>query len=138
MSGVVEALTASSGPAVDRDYTFDLRLDPGQAWTPSLGSYVLNGGTMHVEVVPWDQPSVLRGLTLTPGNHRAVLLIRNMQGRVSTTVTPRRYLERPDRFGNVPDLEDTLVSDTIEVTVVSNEHGSFPEAGRRVHNVGRI
>ncbi len=69
VSGVIEDLIPSYGPAVDGDYAFDLRLDPGQDWTLSLGSYVLNGGMIHIEVVPSDQPSVLRGLMLTPGNH---------------------------------------------------------------------
>ena len=69
VSGTVEALTPTSGPAVDGDYGIDLRVDPGYEWTLSLGSYVLNGGNLHVEVVPSDQPAVLGGLTLAPGAH---------------------------------------------------------------------
>ena len=69
VTGVIEALAPTSGPAVDGDYSLDLGLDPGYAWTLSLGSYVLNGGLLHVEVVPSDQPSVFANLTLTPGEH---------------------------------------------------------------------
>ena len=69
ITGVVEALTPTSGPAVDGDYGIDLSLDPGYAWTLSLGSYILNGGRLHVEVVPSDQPGVFANLTLTPGEH---------------------------------------------------------------------
>lgn len=59
VSGIVEALTPTSGPAVDGDYGIDLRVDPGYEWTLSLGSYVVNGGNLHVEVVPSDQAAVL-------------------------------------------------------------------------------
>lgn len=69
VTGVIEALEPTSGPAVDGDYSLDLVLDPGYDWTLSLGSYVLNGGLLHVEVVPSDQPSVFANLTLTPGEH---------------------------------------------------------------------
>ena len=69
VEGTIEALTPTSGPAVDGDYGIDLRVDPGYAWTLSLGSYVLNGGNLHVEVVPSDQTAVLGNLTLVPGAH---------------------------------------------------------------------
>ena len=71
-SGTLEALEPISGPAVDGDYSMDIRLDPGYAWTLSLGSYVLNGGNLHVEVVPSDQTAVLGNLTLVPGAHMQV------------------------------------------------------------------
>ena len=69
VTGTIEALTPTSGPAVDGDYGIDLRVDPGYAWTLSLGSYVLNGGNLHIEIVPSDQPAVLGNLTLVPGAH---------------------------------------------------------------------
>ncbi len=69
VSGTVEALEPTSGPAVDGDYSLDLRVDPGFEWTLSLGSYVLNGGNLHVEVVPSDQAAVLGSVTLVPGAH---------------------------------------------------------------------
>ena len=69
VTGTIEALTPTSGPAVDGDYGIDLRVDPGYAWTLSLGSYVLNGGNLHVEIVPSDQTAVLGNLTLVPGGH---------------------------------------------------------------------
>ncbi len=69
VTGTIEALEPTSGPAVDGDYSLDIRVDPGYEWTLSLGSYVLNGGNLHVEVVPSDQPAVLGNLTLTPGAH---------------------------------------------------------------------
>jgi len=69
VSGTVQALTPTSGPAVDGDYGIDLKVDPGYGWTLSLGSYVLNDGNLHVEVVPSDQAAVLGSLGLTPGAH---------------------------------------------------------------------
>ena len=69
VSGVVEAIEPTSGPAVDGDFSFDIQLDPGYAWTLSLGSYVLNDGNLHVEVVPSDQATVLGNVTLVPGAH---------------------------------------------------------------------
>ncbi len=69
VSGVIEALAPTSGPAVDGDFSFDIRVDSGYEWTLSLGSYVLNGGNLHVEVVPSDQPAVLGNVTLVPGSH---------------------------------------------------------------------
>lgn len=69
VTGIVEALLPTSGPAVDGDYSFDIRVDAGYEWTLSLGSYVLNGGNLHVEVVPSDQAAVLGNRTLAPGAH---------------------------------------------------------------------
>lgn len=69
VSGVIEALEPTSGPAVDGDFSFDIRPDAGNGWTLSLGSYVLNGGNLHVEVVPSDQAAVLGNVTLVPGAH---------------------------------------------------------------------
>ncbi len=59
----------TSGPAVDGDFSFDIRPDAGFGWTLSLGSYVLNDGNLHVEVVPSDQAAVLGSVTLVPGAH---------------------------------------------------------------------
>ncbi len=67
--GTIQDLEPTSGPAVDGDYSLDIKPDPGYAWTLSLGSYVLNGGNLHVEVVPSDQAMVLGNVTLTPGAH---------------------------------------------------------------------
>ncbi len=69
VSGTVEALTPTSGPAVDGDYGIDVKVDAGYEWTLSLSSYVLNDGNLHVEVVPSDQAAVLGNLTLVPGAH---------------------------------------------------------------------
>ncbi len=69
VSGTVEALEPTSGPRVDGDYSLDIRVDPGYEWTLSLGSYVLNNGNLHVEVVPSDQAAVLGNVTLVPGAH---------------------------------------------------------------------
>ncbi len=69
VSGTIQALTPTSGPAVDGDYGIDIRVDAGYEWTLSLGSYVLNDGNLHVEVVPSDQAAVLGNLTLVPGAH---------------------------------------------------------------------
>ncbi len=69
VSGVIEALAPTSGPAVDGDFSFDIRVDSGYEWTLSLGSYVLNDGNLHVEVVPSDQSAVLGNVTLVPASH---------------------------------------------------------------------
>ncbi len=69
VTGRIEAIAPTSGPAVDGDYSLDIQVDPAYAWTLSLGSYVLNNGNLHVEVVPSDQPTVLANLTLAPGAH---------------------------------------------------------------------
>ena len=67
--GVIVALEPTSGPAVDGDYSFDIALDPGYVGLLSLGSGVFLSGSMHVEVVPSDQPAVLGNVTLAPGLH---------------------------------------------------------------------
>lgn len=69
VSGIIEALMPTSGPAVDGDFSFDIKVDAGYEWTLSLGSYVLKAGHLHIEVVPSDQPAVLANLTLVPGTH---------------------------------------------------------------------
>lgn len=69
VSGTIEGLAPTSGPAVDGDFGMDLKPDAGYGWTLSLGSYVLNDGNVHVEVVPSDQATVLANVTLTPGAH---------------------------------------------------------------------
>ncbi len=69
VSGVIEALMPTSGPTVDGDFSMDIKVDPGYEWTLSLGSYVLNDGNLHVEVVPSDQAAVLGNVTLVPGAH---------------------------------------------------------------------
>jgi hypothetical protein len=73
VTGVIEGLASTAGPSLDDDYSFDLRLDPGYEWTLSLGSYVLNDGKLHVEIVPLDQPSVFANVTLSPGDHVRVI-----------------------------------------------------------------
>ncbi len=69
VSGIIEALLPTSGPTVDGDFSFDIKVDAGYEWTLSLGSYVVNNGNLHIEVVPSDQPTVLANLTLAPGAH---------------------------------------------------------------------
>ena len=69
VSGIVEAIAPTSGPAVDGDFSVDIRPDAGYDWTLSLGSYVLNDGNLHVEVVPSDQAAVLGNVTIAPGAH---------------------------------------------------------------------
>ncbi len=69
VSGTIEALMPTSGPTVDGDFSMDIKVDPGYEWTLSLGSYVLNDGNLHVEVVPSDQAAVLGNVTLVPGAH---------------------------------------------------------------------
>ncbi len=69
VSGIIEALAPTSGPAVDGDFSFDMKVDAGYEWTLSLGSFVLNDGNLHVEIVPSDQATVLANITLPPGAH---------------------------------------------------------------------
>ncbi|MDG7016466.1 MAG: hypothetical protein JRM82_03720, partial [Nitrososphaerota archaeon] len=68
VSGVVEGLTPTSGPANDNDFGIDIRLDPQYAQTLSICNIVLEGGLMHVEVVPSQQASLANTLaSLRPG-----------------------------------------------------------------------
>lgn len=69
VSGTIAALMPTSGSTVDGDFSFDIRVDAGYEWTLSLGSYALNDGNLHIEVVPSDQPTVLANVTLVPGAH---------------------------------------------------------------------
>lgn len=69
VTGTIEGLEPTYGPAVDGDYGIDLRPDANATWTLALGNYVLESGLLHVEVVPSDQTAVLGGLTLAPGQH---------------------------------------------------------------------
>lgn len=69
VSGTIVAISPTYGPAVDGDYGIDLKVDPQYTYLLSLGNYVMGSGYLHVEVVPVDQPSVLSGLNLKPGEH---------------------------------------------------------------------
>ncbi len=68
VSGVIVALSPTSGPATDGDYGIDLKLDPPYTYILSIGNYALHSGYLHVEIVPVDQP-FLSGLNLKPGDH---------------------------------------------------------------------
>ncbi len=72
VTGTVEALEPTYGPAVDGDYGIDLRPDANATWTLALGNYVLESGLLHIEVVPSDLTAVLGGVPLLPGEHLMV------------------------------------------------------------------
>ncbi|MDV3244313.1 MAG: hypothetical protein LYZ66_03955 [Nitrososphaerales archaeon] len=69
VSGVVEGLTRTSGPANDNDFGIDIRLDTQYGHTLSIGNLVLEDGLMHAEVVPSQQASMASILaSLMPGD----------------------------------------------------------------------
>ncbi len=73
VSGAVEGIESTSGPAKDNDFGIDIRLDPQYAQMLSIGSLVLNGGLMHAEVVPSQQPSLAAQFsTMKPGERITV------------------------------------------------------------------
>ncbi|MDE2046203.1 MAG: hypothetical protein KGJ69_13830 [Thermoplasmata archaeon] len=67
VQGTVAGVSNDSGYGADGDFSFDLHLPSSEQSYLTIGDGVLNGGTLHVEVVPRDQPSVLRNLTLCLG-----------------------------------------------------------------------
>ena len=54
---------------VDGDFTFNVQPDSQYSYLMSFGSYTIMGGSVHVEVVPGDQATVLHGLNLKAGDH---------------------------------------------------------------------
>lgn len=73
VSGVIEGLTPTSGPANDNDFGIDIRTDPQYGQTLSICNFVLGRGFMHVEVVPSQQASMATTLaSLKPGEKIAV------------------------------------------------------------------
>ena len=69
VSGTVEIVYNVTGANVDGDFYFDVQLDSSYTYMLSFGSYAIMNGTIHVEVVPSDQPTVLSNLTLKGGQH---------------------------------------------------------------------
>lgn len=69
VSGVVEGLGPTSGPANDNDFGIDIKLDPQYNGLLSVGNLVLEGGLMHAEVVPSQQGALAHILSsLKPGD----------------------------------------------------------------------
>jgi hypothetical protein len=69
ISGTVEGVAPTYGPAYDGDFIIDVRLDPQYEHMLSLGSIILRNGLMHVEVVPSQQPMLADKLsTIKPGD----------------------------------------------------------------------
>lgn len=69
MTGHITIINNDTGTTIDGDFTFDVTPDSGYTYMLSIGSYAIQGGTIHVEVVPSDQSTVLSGLNLKPGAH---------------------------------------------------------------------
>ena len=72
VTGIVELIYNDTGAWIDGDFSFDIRPDPSYSYLMSFGSYVLENATIHVEVVPSDQATVLSGLNLHAGEHVSV------------------------------------------------------------------
>ena len=69
VSGVVEGISSTSGPANDNDFSIDIRLDSQYGGLLSLGNVVLEGSLMHAEVVPSQQGTLAGALaSLKPGD----------------------------------------------------------------------
>jgi hypothetical protein len=69
VSGVIKGLTPTSGPANDNDFGIDIK--PDSQFTPllSICNLVIEGGLLHLEVVPSQQPSLANTLaSLRPGD----------------------------------------------------------------------
>jgi hypothetical protein len=69
LTGKIDVIHNVTGLSVDNDFTFDVKPDPEYAYLLSFGSYAIQGGTIHIEVVPSDQNTVLAGLSLKAGDH---------------------------------------------------------------------
>ena len=72
VSGTINEIDNITGSAVDGDYTFNIVPDANSTYLMSFGSYAIMGGTIHIEVVPSDQVTVLSGLNLKSGDHVTV------------------------------------------------------------------
>lgn len=69
VKGTVEIVYNVTGENVDGDFYFDLQLDSSYQYMLSFGSYAIMNGTIHVEVVPSDQSTVLGSIHLEGGQH---------------------------------------------------------------------
>ena len=72
VTGTIIQIQNVTGTNVDNDFTFDIKPDAGYTHLLSFGSYAIQGGTLHIEVVPSDQATVLQGLSLKVGDHVSV------------------------------------------------------------------
>jgi len=73
VSGVVEGLSPQFGPSNDNDFGIDIKLDQQYTQTLSIGNLVLEGGLMHAEVVPSQQPMLSSQLnSIKPGDRITV------------------------------------------------------------------
>ncbi len=82
VSGTIVQIQNITGN-VDGDFTFNIKPDSQYSYLLSFGSYAIMGGSLHVEVVPSDQATVLHGLNLQAGNHvrvTGVWLLDNNHG----------------------------------------------------------
>lgn len=69
LSGTVVGIAPQYGPSNDNDFGIDIRLNAQYAKYLSVGSIVVGGGLMHVEVVPSQQTSLAGVLaSLKPGD----------------------------------------------------------------------
>ena len=74
VSGVVEGLSPTSGPANDNDFGIDIKVDPQYTHLLSLGNIVLEGGLLHAEVVPSQQQSLAGSLaSIKPGDRITII-----------------------------------------------------------------
>ncbi|MER3602023.1 MAG: hypothetical protein C4339_04800 [Nitrososphaerota archaeon] len=72
-AGRVVGIISNQGPSTDGDFIIDIVPEQGLADVLTLGSLLLRGGTIHVEVVPKDQPGLLAHLDLKPGDRVVVI-----------------------------------------------------------------
>lgn len=69
VSGIVVGITPQYGPSNDNDFGIDIQMDPQYAPLLSVGNLVVEGGLMHAEVVPSDQPQLAPQLhAMQPGD----------------------------------------------------------------------
>ena len=83
VTGKIIQIQNITGTNVDNDFTFDITPDAQYSYLLSFGSYAIQGGTLHIEVVPSDQATVLNGLNLKVGDHiqaTGVWLLDNNHG----------------------------------------------------------
>ena len=69
VSGKIVQIDNVTGTNVDGDYYFDIAPDSNGTYLLSFGSYAIMTGTLHIEVVPSDQVTVLNGINLKVGDH---------------------------------------------------------------------
>lgn len=74
VTGVIRGIVPQQGPANDRDFNLDVDVDPEYRGLLSLGNIILRAGTLHIEVVPSDQPALKDTLAaLKPGDRVTVM-----------------------------------------------------------------